>query len=182
MWENGSMPKLSAGLIPYRIRDGVLEVFVVHPGGPFWAKKDDGAWSITKGEYEEGEEPQAVALREFEEETGVVAPPGPLIELGEIKQPSGKKITAWAVRADDFTVSEIKSNTFDMEWPKGSGRIQSFVEVDRADWFALAACRRKLLKGQVEFLDHLIEKVTTPEQPLSEGEPTDSTNGQASLF
>ena len=153
------MPKYSAGLLPYRI-DGSdsLEVLLVHPGGPFWARKDDGAWSIPKGEYEPAAEPNpvAVAEREFEEELGSPAPVGARLQLGELKQPSGKRIVAWAVRCD-LDVSEVRSNTFEMEWPPRSGTTQSFPEVDRAAWFSMSEARLKLLKGQQPFLDQLIQ-------------------------
>ena len=151
------MPKLSAGLLVYRRTGGELEVLLVHPGGPFWAKKDDGAWSVPKGEYEPDEDPLEVALREFEEETGS-APPDPTDapSLGELRQPSGKVVRAWAVEGD-LDVSEIRSNTFEMEWPPRTGRTQEFPEVDRAGWFGLEEARRKLLRGQIGFLDRLEE-------------------------
>ena len=151
------MPKLSAGLLVYRRTGGELEVLLVHPGGPFWAKKDDGAWSVPKGEYEPDEDPLEVALREFEEEIGS-APPDPTDapSLGELRQPSGKVVRAWAVEGD-LDVSEIRSNTFEMEWPPRTGRTQEFPEVDRAGWFGLEEARRRLLRGQVGFLDRLEE-------------------------
>src|SRR5262252_3749819 len=127
------MAKLSAGLLMYRRREGGLEVFLVHPGGPFWAKKDLGAWSIPKGEYDEGEEPLAAARREFEEETGI-QPEGHFVPLKTIKQPGGKTVLAWAFEGD-ADVAAIKSNTFSMEWPPHSGKQQDFPEVDRAGWF-----------------------------------------------
>jgi predicted NUDIX family NTP pyrophosphohydrolase len=154
------MPKYSAGLLPYRITEsGSLEVLLVHPGGPFWAKKDEGVWSIPKGEYESAEEadPLAVAEREFAEELGNEAPQdGDRLELGELKQPSGKRIVAWAVLCD-LDVSEVSSNFFEMEWPPRSGTMQSFPEVDRAAWFPLGDARSRLLKGQVPFLNRLVE-------------------------
>jgi predicted NUDIX family NTP pyrophosphohydrolase len=153
------MPKYSAGLLPYRIAEPEpFEVLLVHPGGPFWAKKDDGAWSIPKGEYEPAAEanPLSVAEREFEEELGTSAPIGDRLLLGELKQPSGKTIVAWAIRCD-LDVSNVTSNIFEMEWPPRSGMMQSFPEVDRAAWFSLHAARVKLLKGQQPFLDQLIE-------------------------
>jgi predicted NUDIX family NTP pyrophosphohydrolase len=153
------MPKYSAGLLPYRVaRSGSLEVLLVHPGGPFWAKKDEGAWSIPKGEYEPAEEPDpvAVAEREFAEELGKEAPRhGDRLPLGELKQPSSKRIVAWAI-ACDLDVSEVSSNSFEIEWPPRSGTIQSFPEVDRAEWFSLGEARAKLLRGQVPFLDRLM--------------------------
>jgi predicted NUDIX family NTP pyrophosphohydrolase len=145
----------SAGLLLFRETAG-LEVLLVHPGGPFWAKKDDGAWSIPKGEFAEGEEPLHAAKREFEEETGIPAV-GDFIALEPLKQPSGKLVFAWAVRAD-FDPSRLKSNTFSLEWPPKSGRQQEFPEVDRAEWFNVEAARRKILKGQAPFLDQLLAK------------------------
>jgi predicted NUDIX family NTP pyrophosphohydrolase len=142
-------------LLPYRRRDLDVEVFLVHPGGPFWAHKDAGAWSIAKGEYSESEDPLPAALREFEEEVGRPAPPGEALPLGELKQPSGKVVTAFAVKAD-FEIDEVRSNTFTLEWPKGSGRLREFPEVDAARWMVLDEARTKLLKGQREFLDRLL--------------------------
>ena len=151
------MPKLSAGLLVHRRTGGELEVLLVHPGGPFWAKKDDGAWSVPKGEYEPDEDPLGVALREFEEEIGAEPPDhATAVSLGELRQPSGKVVRAWAVEGD-LDVSEVRSNTFEMEWPPRSGRTQEFPEVDRAGWFGLEEARRKLLRGQVGFLDRLEE-------------------------
>jgi predicted NUDIX family NTP pyrophosphohydrolase len=151
------VPKLSAGLLVYRRTDAGIEVLLVHPGGPFWTKKDDGAWSVPKGEYEPDEDPLQVALREFEEETGQPPPDHSDAEwLGEQRQPSGKVVSAWAVQGD-VDVSDIRSNTFEMEWPPRSGRTREFPEVDRADWFDLDQARRKLLRGQVGFLDRIAE-------------------------
>ena len=151
------MPKLSAGLLVYRRGDDGLEVLLVHPGGPYWAKKDDGAWSIPKGEYEPDEDPLQVALREFEEETGKAPPdPASAVSLGELRQPSGKVVSAWAVEGD-VDVAEVHSNTFEMEWPPRSGRTQEFPEVDRAGWFGPEAARRKLLRGQLGFIERLLE-------------------------
>lgn len=151
------MPKLSAGLLVYRRSDRGLEVLLVHPGGPYWAKKDDGAWSIPKGEYEPDEDPLEVALREFEEEIGKTPPdPTDAVWLGELRQPSGKVVSAWAVEGD-FDVTEAQSNTFEMEWPPRSGRTAEFPEVDRAGWFGLEEARRKLLRGQLGFIDRLSE-------------------------
>ena len=151
------MPKLSAGLLLYRRTSGHVEVLLVHPGGPFWAKKDEGAWSIPKGEYEPGEDPFEVAIREFEEELGIAPPAADAtMPLGEVRQPSGKRVTAWALEGD-VAVDEIHSNTFPMEWPPRSGRMQEIPEVDRAGWFDLDTARRKLLKGQVAFLDRLAD-------------------------
>lgn len=149
------MPKLSAGVLLYRTRDGVVEVLIAHPGGPFWARKDNGAWSIPKGEYVDGEDPWAAAQREFAEELGVSVPAGPRIDLGQIRQSGGKVVTAYAVRSD-LDVTETRSNTFQLEWPKGSGTLRDFPEVDRVGWFAVAIARDKLLKGQHGFLDRLL--------------------------
>ncbi len=149
------MAKLSAGVLLYRTRDGVVEVLIAHPGGPFWARKDDGAWSIPKGEYTDGEDPWRVAQREFQEELGLPVPAGSRIDFGALKQPSGKVITAFAVEAD-LDVTDTHSNTFEMEWPKGSGTMREFPEIDRVGWFAVAQARTKLLKGQRPFLDRLM--------------------------
>jgi predicted NUDIX family NTP pyrophosphohydrolase len=149
------MPKLSAGLLVYRAPAGVVEVLIAHPGGPFWARKDDGAWSIPKGEYDDGDDPWAAAQREFSEELGLPVPLGPRIDFGALKQPSGKVVIAFAVRGD-LDISETLSNTFELEWPKGSGTIREFPEVDRVGWFPVAQARTKLLKGQRAFLDRLM--------------------------
>ena len=150
------MGKKSAGLLMYRWRCGVPEVLLVHPGGPFWAKKDEGSWSIPKGEYtSEEEDPLEVAKREFHEETGFTAS-GEFIPLTPLKQPSGKIITSWAFEGD-CDASAIKSNTFVIEWPPHSGRQQEFPEVDRAGWFSIPAAKEKIIKGQAGFLDELDE-------------------------
>ena len=149
------MPKLSAGLLLYRVRSGHVEVLIGHPGGPFWARKDDGAWSIPKGEYDSGEEPWQAAVREFAEELGSPAPPGPRIAFEPVKQPSGKVLSVFAVGAD-FDATEARSNTFSIEWPRGSGRLQEFPELDRVAWLPVAQARRKLLKGHRVFLDRLM--------------------------
>jgi predicted NUDIX family NTP pyrophosphohydrolase len=149
------VPKLSAGLLVYRRTDDGIEVLLVHPGGPFWARKDDGAWSLPKGEYEPSEDPLEVALREFAEEIGQPPPDHSEAEwLGEQRQPSGKIVSAWAVEGD-LDVSDVTSNTFAMEWPPRSGRTQEFPEVDRAGWFGAVEARRKILRGQAGFLDRL---------------------------
>lgn len=154
------MPKLSAGLLLYRVRNApVVEVLNEHPGGPFWARKDDGAWSIPKGEYTDGDDPWAAAQREFEEEIGLPAPTGTRIAFPPLKQPSGKIVTAFAVRGD-LDLTDAHSNTFELEWPKGSGRIQSFPEIDRVGWFPVAQARIKLLKGQRPVLDQLMAHPT----------------------
>lgn len=147
------MPKQSAGLLLYRDRGGSVEVLLVHPGGPFWAKKDEGAWSIPKGEFNEGEDPLAAARREFEEELGAPAS-GEFISLGSIKQSGGKRVHAWAVHGE-FDPTLLASNTFKMEWPPKSGREMEFPEVDRAEWFDLTSARKKILNGQVELIDRL---------------------------
>jgi len=147
--------KKSAGILLYRKQDQRLEVFLVHPGGPFWAKKDEGAWSVPKGEFEEGEKPLEAARREFREETGFDVD-GRFAALTPLKQPSGKVIYAWAA-AGDRDAAAIKSNTFTMEWPPKSGKIQEFPEVDRGGWFGIPEAREKLLPGQRPFLDELLK-------------------------
>jgi predicted NUDIX family NTP pyrophosphohydrolase len=147
--------KRSAGVL-LRRADG--HVLLVHPGGPFWAKKDLGAWSIPKGEYEPGEDPRACALREFEEETGTRLPDDELVDLGAVTQKAGKEVTAWAARGD-LDASAVRSNSFEMEWPPRSGRRQAFPEIDRAEWFAVEQARSRLVSGQAELLDRLVERV-----------------------
>jgi len=147
------MAKTSAGLLMYRVPEGRIEVLLVHPGGPFWEKKDEGAWSIPKGEVEEGEEMLAVARREFQEELGLVAE-GPFVELTPVKQKGGKVVHAWAF-AGDCDPAAIRSNTFTMEWPPKSGRLMTFPEVDRAAFFDLVTARRKINPAQIGFLDEL---------------------------
>ena len=149
------MAVLSAGLLLHRRREAHLEVLIGHPGGPFWARKDEGAWSIPKGEYSSGEDPWEVARREFAEEIGFPPPDGPRLELGTVRQPSGKVLTVFAVAAD-LDVSTARSNTFTMEWPKGSGRLAEFPEIDRVDWMPVLQAHTKLLKGQRIFLDRLV--------------------------
>ena len=146
------MPKSSAGLLPYRGRENQLEVFLVHPGGPFWAKKDEAAWSMPKGELAEGEEPLVAAQREFTEETGFVAP-GPFHALGTLRA-SGKLLHAFITEAD-FAAEKIASNTFRLEWPPRSGRFAEFPEVDRAGWFPLDEAMTKIHRGQAPFLTTL---------------------------
>jgi predicted NUDIX family NTP pyrophosphohydrolase len=147
----------SAGIVLHRAGEAGLEVLLVHPGGPFWAKKDLGAWSIPKGEYEEGEDPQACALREFEEETGTALEAQALVELGAVVQKAGKEVTAWAARGD-LDPAGVRSNSFTMEWPPRSGRQQEFPEIDRAEWFALDEARAKLVPAQAELLDRLVQR------------------------
>jgi predicted NUDIX family NTP pyrophosphohydrolase len=150
------MPKLSAGLLMYRRRPDGLEVFLVHPGGPFWAKKDAGAWSIPKGEYAEGEAPLDAAKREFLEETGFTAE-GDFVELGQVRQAGGKLVSAWAVEGD-LDPAMLVSNVCLIDWPPRSGRKMEIPEVDRGEWFTVDAARDKILKGQVVFLDLLVQK------------------------
>jgi predicted NUDIX family NTP pyrophosphohydrolase len=146
--------KRSAGILLHRHRDGAHEVLLVHPGGPFWAKKDAGAWSIPKGEYEDGEDARACALREFAEELGSAPPDGELVDLGEIRQRGGKVVTAWAL-AGDADADAIHSNTFSMEWPPRSGTMREFPEVDRAAWFSLDEARERILPAQAPLLDRV---------------------------
>jgi predicted NUDIX family NTP pyrophosphohydrolase len=153
------MAKRSAGILLYRFRDGTLEVLLVHPGGPFWASKDLGAWSIPKGEVGDGEDPLAVAVRELEEETGHRLPAADLVALGEVRQRGGKTVAAWAAPGD-LDAAAITSNTFTLEWPPRSGRRHEFPEVDRAGWFDLASARDKLLAAQAVLLDRLAARVS----------------------
>ena len=148
------MPKRSAGILLHRVGIAGAEVLLVHPGGPFWARKDLGAWSIPKGEVDEGEDPRACALREFAEETGTRLPDGALDELGSVKLKGGKHVLAFAA-AGDLDAERVRSNTFELEWPPRSGRTQAFPEIDRAGWFALAEARAKLNPAQAEFVDRL---------------------------
>lgn len=150
------MSKESAGLLMVRHREGQLEVFLVHPGGPFFARKDAGAWTIPKGEPEPGEALEQAALREFEEETGI-APGRPLIPLGSIKQKGGKTVHAWAFAGDWNEATGLKGNTFELEWPPRSGRKQHFPEVDRAAFFSLREARAKINPAQIPFLTKLEE-------------------------
>jgi predicted NUDIX family NTP pyrophosphohydrolase len=156
------MPQRSAGILMYRRKRGAVEVLLVHPGGPFWKKKDEGAWSIPKGLYEESEDALAAARREFEEETGA-APAGEFIPLGEFRQSSAKIVSVWAVEGE-FDVTKLTSNTFALEWPPKSGKINDFPEIDRAAWFSPNEARRKILKGQRSVLDALIAKLGLPPQ------------------
>lgn len=149
------MPKLSAGVLLHRVRGNVVEVLIGHPGGPFWARKDDGAWSIPKGEYLSGDDPWEAAQREIAEELGCPLPPGEPIPFEPVKQPSGKVLTVFALAAD-FDIGDFRSNTFSIEWPRGSGRMQEFPELDRVAWLPVASARRKLLTGHVVFLDRLM--------------------------
>ena len=158
MTAGGARGRRSAGLLLFRRRGEDVEVLLVHPGGPFWAKRDLGAWSIPKGEYLDDEEPLAAARREFAEELGSPAPDGETIDLGEVRQKAGKVVCAWAV-AGDLDPAAITSNTFTMQWPPRSGRTQEFPEVDRAQWFALSEARERINPGQAALLDRLREAV-----------------------
>lgn len=151
------MPKRSAALLLYRLADGEgLEVLIAHMGGPFWAKKDARAWSIPKGEYEDDEDPRDAAFREFEEEMGSAPPAGQVVELGESTQASGKIITTYAMLGD-FDAANIRSNTFRMEWPRGSGNMQHFPEMDRAEWMSIERASQMLVNGQVPILKALTD-------------------------
>jgi predicted NUDIX family NTP pyrophosphohydrolase len=151
--------KQSAGLLVYRRRGTRIQVLLVHPGGPFWARRDEGAWSIPKGEFDPREDPLAAAKREVREETGLSFG-GPFLALTSRKMRSGKIVRVWAAEGD-ADVSKMESNLFPMEWPPHSGRMREFPEVDRAGWFSIAAARKKLLKGQVPFLDELGDALRT---------------------
>lgn len=148
------MPKQAAGILLYRRGARGLELLLAHPGGPLWARKDDGCWTIPKGQFTDGELPLDAAKREFEEEMGS-KPVGDFQPLGTLKQPSGKVIHAWAAESD-FDVTKVKSNLFSMEWPPRSGTLSEFPEVDRAGWFSLEEARIKILKGQQPFLERLL--------------------------
>lgn len=146
----------SAGLLLFRRTEGALEVLIAHMGGPFWARKDAGAWSIIKGQYEPPEEAFAAACREFAEETGSPAPVGEALPLGDVVQGSGKRVTAWAIESD-FDPSTIDSQTFSVEWPPRSGRMQEFPEIDRAEWLDPGTAKVKLVRAQAAFVDRLVE-------------------------
>jgi predicted NUDIX family NTP pyrophosphohydrolase len=151
------MPKLSAGLLVYRRAGETLEVLLVHPGGPYWAKRDDGAWSLPKGEYDPADDALETARREFREELGLDPPDDAApVAIGEVRQKGGKVVRAWALLGD-LDVAPFESNTFTMEWPPRSGRMQEFPEVDRAEWFDLETATRKLLSSQLPFLDRLVD-------------------------
>jgi predicted NUDIX family NTP pyrophosphohydrolase len=161
------MGATSAGLLLFRTSlGGVVEVLIAHPGGPFWARKDAAAWSVPKGEHLPGEDPLAAAYREFEEEVGLPVPAGPAVFLGERRQPGGKRVSVWAIESD-LDISESSSNTFALEWPRGSGRIKEFPEVDRVAWVSLDEAGRKLVRGQVPFLAALSEALAGPPGPPS---------------
>jgi predicted NUDIX family NTP pyrophosphohydrolase len=150
----GLMAARSAGILLYRDRDGGPEVLLVHPGGPMWARRDAGAWSIPKGEYGPGEDPLIAARREFAEELGSPPPDGPAAELGEVRQKSGKRVRAWAI-AGDLDASAITSNTCQVQWPPRSGRMIEVPEVDRAEWFSLEEARERINPAQVALLERL---------------------------
>jgi predicted NUDIX family NTP pyrophosphohydrolase len=152
-----STPRLSAGIVLYTLSDHELKVLLVHPGGPFWAKKDLGAWSIPKGEYEQGQDARATALRELREETGLSLGAADLIPLDSVRQKNGKVVTAWAAQ-HAFDVATLVSNTFSMEWPRGTP-AREFPEVDRAEWFTPGQARRKAIPAQAEFIDRLIARL-----------------------
>ena len=166
----------SAGILVYRYTAGRLEVMLAHPGGPFWAKKDDASWSIPKGIIEDGESTQEAARREFNEETGATID-GDLLELGSIKQSGQKTITAFAA-CKDIDTSKVQSNTFEMEWPPKSGKMQVFPENDKAQWFSIQEARKKIFKGQIGFLEKLISLLDYIE-PTEQGGPTET---QMSFF
>jgi predicted NUDIX family NTP pyrophosphohydrolase len=156
--------KRSAGILLFRDGSAAApEFLLVHPGGPFWAKRDAGAWSIPKGQIEDGEDPRDCALREIEEELGTLPPlvPDELVELGSVRQRAGKVVEAWAGEAD-FDPAGLASNTFEMEWPPRSGKQREFPEVDRAEWFDLDEARRRILPAQAEFLDRLLAHLNSP--------------------
>jgi predicted NUDIX family NTP pyrophosphohydrolase len=157
------MPQRSAGILLYRRRRGAVEVLLVHPGGPFWARKDDGAWSIPKGVYEPGEDPLAAARREFEEETGARLD-GEATALGSFRQSAAKIVDVWAVEGE-FDPASLESNSFTMEWPPRSGNMREVPEVDRAEWFTPEAASRKLLKGQRPVIEALLRHIGKDEAP-----------------
>jgi predicted NUDIX family NTP pyrophosphohydrolase len=159
------VPKRSAGILLHRSTpEGGVDVLLVHPGGPFWAERDDAAWSIPKGEYTDEEDPYSVARREFCEELGIDPPDGEAVPLGEVRQSGGKRVVAWAV-AGDLDCSSVTSNTFEMEWPPRSGRLQEFPEVDRAEWFPLDVARSKVHRGQIGLLDALAGRLGASGRP-----------------
>jgi predicted NUDIX family NTP pyrophosphohydrolase len=162
------MPRRSAGILLYRRHHGALEVLLVHPGGPMWVNRDAGAWSIPKGEYSDDEDPQAVALREFQEETGQPPPTGDLVALGEIRQKGGKVVTAWAAPGD-LDPEAITSNTFKLQWPPNSGRWRTVPEVDRAGWFDPSTAKDKLLAAQAELVDRLLAVLGEADAGLTDG-------------
>ena len=170
------MKKLSAGIIVYRKKGASIEVLTAHMGTPWWAKKDIGAWTIPKGGLEEGEQPLDAAKREFKEELNLQLPEGELIELGEIDQHNNKTVIAWAIEGDP-DLSNIKSNTVEIEWPPRSGKKQSFPEIDRAAWLSLPEAAQKTVRGQAELFERLAKKLGIEFEPADAKKPT-----QSSLF
>jgi predicted NUDIX family NTP pyrophosphohydrolase len=163
------LERLSAGILLYKVSTGhVVEVLVAHMGGPFWARRDLGSWDIPKGGYGPGEDAFTAAMREFEEELGSPVPSADFMDLGSSKEPSGKVVTIWAA-SGDLDTSTVVSNTFDLEWPTGSGQVCQFPEVDRASWFDVNTAREKLFTGQSIFLDRLIDVLRKTRPELSEG-------------
>jgi predicted NUDIX family NTP pyrophosphohydrolase len=158
--ETRSTPPRSAGILLHRGASGAPEVLLVHPGGPFWAKRDQGAWSIPKGEYGPDEDPLAAARREFEEELGSAPPDGEALDLGEVRQKSGKRVRAWAM-AGDLDAGTISSNSFTMQWPPRSGTMREFPEVDRAQWFSTEEAKAKINPAQAELLDRLLGRLAS---------------------
>lgn len=166
------MGATSAGLLLYRISPrGAVEVLIAHPGGPFWARRDDAAWSVPKGEYLAGEDPLDAAYREFEEEVGLETPAGKAVFLGERRQPGGKRVSVWALEGD-LDVTDSSSNTFSLEWPRGSGKVREFPEVDRVEWVSIDQARRKLVKGQTPFIDALLGALAPASDPSDQGSTT----------
>lgn len=173
------MKKQSAGLLVYREINGKVEVLLIHPGGPFFVKKD--VWGIPKGEYDDSEDPLSVAAREFQEEIGQTAPSGGTVYLGEIKRPDGKAIKTWAIRGD-YNVETVKSNLFDLEWPPRSGNIQQFPEVDAAKWFPIDSVDGKMHKGQEVFIERLAEYLKIDIKKPTPGPDLPKPGKQGSLF
>lgn len=153
--------KQSAGILMYRIQSREIEILLAHPGGPFWKKKDLGAWSIPKGEYNEDEEPLAAAIREFKEETGLKLE-GEFIQLEPVKQKSGKIVQAWAIKGDP-DISKFVSNTFSLEWPPKSGKMSEFPEIDQLSWFNIKNAKEKILPAQVDFIEDLLKRINKTE-------------------
>jgi predicted NUDIX family NTP pyrophosphohydrolase len=153
--------KHSAGILVFRRVDGTVQVLLGHMGGPFWQRRDTGAWTFPKGEYDQDEDPEAAARREFSEELGLSVPHGELIPLGTVRQSGGKQVTVWAVEGE-VDPADVTVGTFEMEWPKGSGRVQTFPELDRVAWFDLESAREKLIAAQRVFLDRLTEVGIAP--------------------
>jgi predicted NUDIX family NTP pyrophosphohydrolase len=165
------MTALSAGILPYRILpDGSVEVLLVHPGGPYWRSKDHHAWSVAKGEYQRGQDPERAAEREFAEELGVPVPAGRRLDLGEVIQAGGKRVRVWAVEVGAQPLEIGASNQFDLEWPPGSGQRRSFPEVDRAEWASVVLARQRLVAAQTAFLDRLLEQAITGGSRTGAGE------------